>query len=96
VKSDLKEVGLNEKVLARLTPEGIKIYSAYYSNRTKMFKKLRGIKLAKSAYDIKNRARRGGWYEFQLWEFMQIFGPCVRMGGPILFKPATLRVVSEP
>ena len=67
----MKKFNINEHVKVKLTERGLEVYKKHYEKF--------GIKApAKEAKD--------GYYRFQLWELMQIFGGSVGAGVKLPFE----------
>lgn len=73
-----KQFNLNETILVKLNEEGIKHYLEKYNEWLPQ-----QIKLKKE--DFIERADESGFYSFQAWQFIQIFGSTIYMDCPLLF-----------
>ena len=85
------EFNINNYVQVKLSQKGLKCYNDY--------KNQYGIKENVAAsLDWLNRYHKGnkkGWYRFQLWDLMMIFGPSIYMGGPNMFDTNILIEINE-
>lgn len=83
---DTMVLNINDEVDVRLTPEGVVQYNKFYQD------------LARKGDASYGKVRpplrkdRGGWYTFQLWDLMNIFGPNTYLGGPQYFADNEIRI----
>lgn len=69
---------INYNVWVKLTPEGKKQYRKYYRD---LFRNI------SSFIEVKKLpAPDNGWYKFQMWELMEVFGPALYMGCRVPFE----------
>jgi hypothetical protein len=85
------EININEGVSVQLTEQGLTIYVAY----------LRQLAIAAGlSWDAVRSAPNpdtdDGWYHFEFWRLMQIFGPRIAMGRPVSFVNNVVRVKHTP
>jgi hypothetical protein len=64
-------VNLNDKVSVRLTPAGEAIWADWYRA---------GNPLRSIPDYITKKIDEKGWISFQLWDFMNVFGPALYLG----------------
>jgi hypothetical protein len=67
---------INDKVWVKLTEEGKQIYHDHWHKYDELFQRI--------GYETPPLKTVNGWTEFQMWDFMSIFGSAYRigMGGP--------------
>lgn len=63
---------LNESIKVKLKESGYQILADSF-NKTLTYSKY-------SVQYFKNKVDKDGYYRIQVWEFMQIFGPHIRLG----------------
>jgi len=75
------EVNVNAYVWVKLTPDGAWRLETYFRN------------LGLSLEDCKNLHYEDatGWWQFQIWKLMNIFGSACYMGGPQIFIENRIR-----
>lgn len=72
---------INDYIQVKLTREGFRVYNDE-KNKYGIKETLAESKKWLNKY---HRGNRKGWFRFQMWELMSIFGPKIYMGGPNLF-----------
>ena len=77
VRSETFDVNVNELIMVRLTEEGERVYRKHY------------IKLGMAPLPLKRDGN--GWVELALWDFMNIFGKVMCMGGPNVIEQNLIR-----
>lgn len=85
-------INLNEKVKVRLTDHGKDIYYHRYDN---LYERLTrsGRLTAKPFEPSYPKVDEDGYTEFQLWEFIELYGPHIGMGRKSVMQP--LEIVYE-
>lgn len=66
-------VNLNDTVRFRLTPHGVALYDAHYE----------ALGMKPPAMTLTLRLDADGWCQTQLWNFCNIFGPGMHIGGDV-------------
>ena len=71
------KTNINYKIWVKLTPEADKIYHDHWHQYDEI--------LGRAGYEPPKLVKVNGWTEFQMWDFMHIFGWDfhIGMGGPI-------------
>lgn len=84
----MKNINLNARIRAKLTPHGVKVYRAYYQSLFSWY----------PAHDHPTPKtpplKRGNVFEGELWHFMTIFGNHMVMGKPNVTVGTDLEVIS--
>lgn len=78
--SDEIKINLNDFIKVKLTETGKDIFNHRFDDLNK--------KLGKEVYkNISLKEDENGYVEFQLWDFMQIYGSYMYMAGPTVINP---------
>jgi hypothetical protein len=78
---------INDRVLVKLKDEGFKYWLEYYNKYLPDSMKL-------SIDELKAKADKEGYIEFQLWNFMKIFGETISFGKQPIFE-TTMRFYKD-
>ena len=74
------KINLNDFIKVKLTETGKEIFNHRFDDLNK--------KLGKEVYkNISLKVDENGYVEFQLWDFMQIYGSYMYMAGPTVISP---------
>jgi len=79
-------INLNELVQVRLTKEGLAQHEKWYCDLSSVTK----MSLPNSVSELK--PDDDGWYSFQLWNLMQIFGAQLYQGNSQMFIGNLIRI----
>lgn len=72
----MREINLNDQILVRLKPKGLKVLDDYYKNLFgKDYPRLKSL-----GYCDPPKADEEGWTKWQLWQFAQVFGASLGLG----------------
>jgi hypothetical protein len=92
--SDFLAFNLNHYVLVKVLPKGFEAMRAHYSYMPAEWQKPLEYYQA--------QANEAGFVKFQLWEFMQVFGPLITLATEglfetdVLFDSVDLKPVNQP
>ena len=68
------QMNINDPTWVRLTPDGVELL--------RKWRQARGLE--------KDEFNHNGWYEFEMWTLMEIFGQGLVPGGPCPFEESTV------
>ena len=81
----MKEIdfNINDYVHVKMNSYGMKIWNEHWEQLNTYRGKIEGVPKAilKAA-----KLKKKGWYKFQMWEFMNIFGKAMWMGNGLPFE----------
>lgn len=73
--NEMEKINLNDKIKVKLTPHGVDVYYHQFDNLNKKIIQCGGVPLENRMPQID----KDGFTEFQLWDFIQIYGKYIGM-----------------
>ena len=89
------EFNINYDIKVKLTDEGFNHWLRKEQTFIESINKLGSQLKVPSKEDFKQKINEDGAYTFQLWEFMQIFGDALHMGGPQIIENNVIEFTGE-
>ena len=81
----MKKLNLNSIIKVKLTNYGKEVFYHQYDELNEFF----GKKYLKPEFpDVDSE----GYSEFQLWDFMYVYGKCMTMGAPNVIEPLNIYI----
>ena len=87
----MKSINLNSLIKVKLTPKGVDIFYHQNDELNKRIKEYGGKQLEPRMPKIDSE----GYTEFQLWDFMHIYGEHMKMGLDTVIKPLNIYIKDE-
>lgn len=81
-------ISLNARIKVKLTDPGREIYRQRFADINEWAGREVFPEEAMTA-----KVDRNGYSEFQLWDFMNIFGPYIGIGRPNVIEPVEIKVI---
>lgn len=88
----MMQLNLNETIKVKLTPFGAEIY---YHKNDELIERLQSRGLQPRIEQRMPPIDREGFTEFQLWDFMNIYGDYFEWGAPDVIEDNTIYIVNE-
>ena len=87
----MKSINLNDRIKVKLTPKGVDIFYHQHDELNKWLKSVNSLLIEPYMPEID----KDGYTEFQLWEFMGIYGDHMKMGIDTVIKPLNIYLNDE-